>query len=85
MGGSDLKRNCRKFHLTAFASNFELIARSQKYKKVHKGSQATEFLRKSVFVNPAILVACKRYEAGMYASVVYRPAKRDYIEARLRG
>jgi hypothetical protein len=30
---------------------------------VHKGSQATEFSRKSVFGNPAILAACKRYEA----------------------
>ena len=34
-----------------------------------KGSQPTEFSRKSVFGNPAILVACKSYDAGMHAFV----------------
>jgi hypothetical protein len=46
--------------------------------------------------NPAILAACKRYEAGNACFRwtrrgisrywrVYRPAKRDYVQARLRG
>ena len=63
-GESDLNTNCLRFHLTAFASNFEWIARPQKCKKVYKGSQDTEFSRKSVFGNPAILATCERYEAG---------------------
>jgi hypothetical protein len=56
--GSQVNRNCRKFHLTAFAPNFDRIARSQKYKKAHKGSQAAAISKKSVFGNAAMLAAC---------------------------
>ena len=58
--GSHVNRNCRKFHLTAFASNFDKFARSQKYKKAHKGSRAAAISRKSAFGNAAILAAWQR-------------------------
>jgi len=44
--------------LTAFAPNFDRIARSQKYKKAHKGSQAAAISRKLVFGDAVILAAC---------------------------
>ena len=44
--------------MTAFAPNFDRIARSQKYKKAHKGSQAAAISKKSVFGNAAMLAAC---------------------------
>jgi hypothetical protein len=55
-----LSRNCRKFYLTAFASNFDRIVGSQKVKKAHKRPQAATISRKSVFGNAAILTACQR-------------------------
>jgi hypothetical protein len=58
-GGKPCKKgNFRKSHLTALARNFDWIARSQKYKKAHKGSQAAVISRKSVFGSAAILAAC---------------------------